>query len=93
MGLKNVVYRMIGKKIAKKLELKEGSPMENKKPWYQSKAVLAGIVTVLIGTYESTRLTLAPQLGWELPEIPPFVYTVLGAIGIYGRVSANTKVG
>ena len=66
--------------------------MENSKPWYQSKAVLAGIVTVLIGTYEMVKLNIAPQFGWHLPEIPPIAYTILGALGVYGRVTATTTV-
>ena len=66
--------------------------MENNKPWYKSKGVITGIVTVLIGAYETIRVTLAPQLGWTIPDIPPIVYTILGALGIYSRVVATTNI-
>ena len=89
---KNIAAKIAGKKIDKALGLQEGTPMENGKKWYQSKAVLAGITTVLIGAYETSRVALAPQLGWELPEIPPIVYTILGAIGIYSRVVATKTI-
>jgi hypothetical protein len=90
--LKNLILKIIGKKFANSLELVEGRPMENGKPWYKSKGVLTGIVTVIIGTYEGVRLSLAPQMGWSLPDIPPFAYTILGALGIYSRVVASATV-
>lgn len=83
----------IGAKIlGRKLGLTEG-PMTDTKKWYQSKGVLTGIVTVLITAYEGTRGMIAPQFGWDLPEIPVFVYTVLGALGIYARKVASKKIG
>ncbi len=90
--LKNLVVKIAARKAAKALDLQEGTPMENEKKWYKSKAVLAGIVTVLIGTYEGVRAAVAPNVGWNLPEIPPLIYTVLGALGIYGRVAANSTI-
>jgi hypothetical protein len=89
--IKNLIVKIAARKAAKALDLREG-PMDSEKKWYRSKGVLTGIVTVLIGTYESVRFAIAPQVGWNLPEIPPFVYTILGAIGIYARVSATTVV-
>jgi hypothetical protein len=90
--LKNIAAKLIGKKIAKGLALQEGN-MEEKKPWYKSKGVLTGIVTVLVGAYETSRVVLAPHLGVALPDIPPFVYTLLGAIGIYSRAVAEKTIG
>jgi hypothetical protein len=92
MGLKNWIVKLTVKRLVKKLKLQEGA-MDEKKKWYQSKAVLTGIVTVLIGTYETVKVALAPQFGWTLPEIPGIVYTVLGALGIYSRVVAEKKIG
>lgn len=89
---KKLVVKIAARKVAKALNLKEGTPMENKKPWWQSKAVIAGLVTVLLGTYEAVKTHLAPQFGWTIPEIPSIVYTILGAIGIYGRVVAKTEI-
>ena len=92
MSLKNWITKLIAKRVAKELNLKEG-PMDKTKKWYQSKSVLTGIVTVLIGTYEAIKLSVAPEFGWNLPNIPPLVYTVLGALGIYSRVVAEKKIG
>lgn len=92
MGLiKSLAAKFIGKRIAKELDLKEG-PMDDKKKWYQSKGVWTGVVTVLIGAYETAKVTLAPSLGVALPDIPPFLYSVLGAVGVYSRVVANKTV-
>jgi hypothetical protein len=90
--LKNFLVKLAAKKAAKVLKLEDG-PMDESKKWYKSKGVLTGIVTVLFGTYEAVKLSLAPQMGWTLPDIPPLVYTVLGALGIYSRVVASEKVG
>lgn len=92
MGLKNLLAKIAGKKIAKQLELQEG-PMEDTKKWYKSKAVLSGIVTVLVAVYQTVDTSLMPQLGGDLPDIPAIVFTVLGAMGIYGRLSADKKIG
>lgn len=93
MGLKNLIAKITGKAIAKKLDLKETKDMDNKKQWWKSKAVLTGIVTIIIGAYETARISVAPQMGWNLPEIPPVVYTLLGGIGIYSRVVATKQIG
>lgn len=91
------MYRLAGKKIGKLLNLKEDSEMseelEGKKSWWKSKSILNGIVIVLIGTYETIRISLAPQLGWNIPAIPEFLYVILGAIGIYSRTVATSTIG
>lgn len=92
------MYRLAGKKIAKILDLKEDKEMTEElkngegKKWWKSKSILNGIVIVIIGTYETVRLSLAPQMGWNLPAIPEFLYVILGAIGIYSRKVADTKI-
>lgn len=58
------------------------------KPWYQSKTILSAIGSGLMGLY----LTLIGA-GLHLPAVPPWVVTVLSAIGIYGRTTADTKIG
>ena len=57
------------------------------KPWYQSKTIWAGIVTAIIGLYN----TLAPLKA--LPKIPEEVYALLGALGIYSRATSTTTIG
>lgn len=84
--------KLAGKFLAKKLDLKEGT-VEDSKKWYQSKAVLAGLATALFGTYELVKTNVAPNFGWTLPDIPSWVFTLLGAMGIWGRVTAEKKIG
>jgi uncharacterized sodium:solute symporter family permease YidK len=86
MKLPDFILRFIGRRISDKLNLKEDKNMDTK-PWYQSKGVITGIVTGLMGIY----LSLAPQLHW--PAVPNWIFSILGAIGVYARVSADTKIG
>lgn len=79
------IAALIGKFLARKMKLKE-TPMDDKKKWYQSKGVWAGVVTVLVGTYASA----ATQFG--LPAIPDWIFTLLGAAGLYSRVVAKTEI-
>lgn len=87
MKLPDFIYRFIGRRIADRLDLKEVKDMDDTKKWYQSKGVIAGIVTGLMGIY----LTLAPQLHW--PVVPEWIFSILGAMGVYSRVTADTKIG
>lgn len=86
----NWILSLVGKKIAKKLDLQEGV-VETKK-WYQSKTILSDIVTILVALYASIGATLAPTMGWTLPPIPEWVFVILGAIGIYGRKTASATI-
>lgn len=79
------VYTYAGKKIGKIMEDK----MEDSKKWYLSKTVISDILTALIGAY---MMVAAAQPALGLPPIPAWVLTFLGAIGIYGRVTATTTV-
>jgi membrane protein YqaA with SNARE-associated domain len=90
--LTNLLARLAGKKIAKELELMEGK-MEDSKKWYQSKSKWTAVVTVIIGLYDLIGANLAPVIGWTLPQIPAWVLTILGAMGIYSRVTAEKKIG
>lgn len=65
--------------------------MDSKK-WYLSKGVWNGIVTFLIASYEVFGQTVAPQFGITIPAIPSLVFVILGALGIYSRVSAKTVI-
>ena len=55
--------------------------MESKK-WYKSKAVWSGVVAILIAGYSTATVSFG------LPVIPDFVYGILGALGVYSRVTA-----
>jgi len=60
--------------------------MFNSKSWYRSKTIWSGIVAVVIAAYNEA----ANQFG--LPVTPDFVYALLGALGVYGRATANATV-
>lgn len=60
--------------------------MNETKKWFQSKTVITGVVTGLLGIYNAT----AHGLG--LPVIPEYIYTVLAALGIYSRVVAKAAI-
>lgn len=86
MGLPDWVLKLIGHKIADDLNLQEDSKMGTK-PWYQSKTIWATFVTALIGVYNAVGGVKG------LPPIPDWVFTLLGAIGLYSRATADTKIG
>lgn len=61
-------------------------PLSVSKPWYQSKAIWAGVVAIFLAGYNAG----AVAFGW--PEVPEFVYGLLAALGVYGRSVATTRV-
>lgn len=62
------------------------------KPWYESKTMWAGLITLLLNTYAA----LPGIFGLKLPEIPATVIAVidalLGGLVLHGRVTATTKI-
>jgi hypothetical protein len=60
--------------------------METTKAWWMSKTIWAGVLTVLLTAYNAASETFG------LPPVPDFVYAILGALGIYGRVEAKATV-
>ena len=89
---KNFLARLAAKQVAKELKLEDGK-MEDNKKWYKSKTILSGIVAVLVAVYNAVGANLPPELGWNLPAIPEWVFAFLGALGVYGRLKADTKIG
>lgn len=87
MWIPDFILKMFGKSVANKLNLQEDSKMDGTKPWYQSKNVWTGVVTVLVAAYGTAAVA------FKLPAIPEWIFTILGAIGIYTRVVATDKVG
>lgn len=82
----SLIAKFAGGFIKKKIKLQEG-PMDSTKKWYQSKNVWTGVVTAAMGAY----VTLVPV--FHLPAVPEWIFTLLGAIGIYTRVTADSKIG
>lgn len=60
--------------------------------WYKSKGVITGIVTVIIGVYSLVDTALGPQLGFDLPQIPEWIFILLGSLGIYSRVNTTGTI-
>lgn len=56
------------------------------KSWFKSKTIWAGIVTVLVAAYNAA----SAQFG--LPAIPEFVFGILGALGVYGRLDSKATI-
>ena len=71
--------------------------MDTKK-WYMSKAIWAGIVGVIVVTYNALISGLAAgcevegQLCVVLPVIPEWILGLLAALGVYGRGTASTRI-
>lgn len=63
--------------------------MDNKKPWYLSKGVWAAVVTGLLGLYGG----IDAAVNDALPNVPEWVYIVLGALGLYARATATKLLG
>ena len=83
--LPNWVYRLAGKKIAKKIGLEDSMSKETNagtvapKPWYLSKAKLAAIVTVVVSAVGPISTAFGKPI-----TIPAWVIEVLIGLGIYG---------
>ena len=86
LKISDFLLKWFGHKVADKIDLKEDKDMDTKK-WYQSKTIWAATVTGLIGIYNG----VASVKG--LPPVPEWVYAILGAVGVYTRVNATTKIG
>ncbi len=84
MWMPDFIIKMMGREAAKKLNLQEG--VMPTKSWYLSKGVWTGVVTASMGLY----LALAPQ--FNLPHVPDWIFTLLGAAGVYTRATATTTL-
>lgn len=77
------IYRLMGKKVAKKLNLEEennmADPVTDPKPWYQSKAKLAAIVTAIVACIQPVSTALGHPY-----QVPLWVIEFLMGLGIYG---------
>lgn len=84
------VYRMIGKKLAKKLNF-EGDIMPEEtiksKPWYQSKAVWSAIIMAFVGGIQPISAALNHPIA-----IPLWIIEVLTGLGLYGIRTADSKI-
>ena len=67
---------------------------ESPKPWFKSKAVWAGIITVCVTVWDNALVpACAEHLNIIIPHIPTWIYGLLGTLGVYGRVKADSPIG
>ena len=92
MILENFFARLIGQKIAAKLNLQEG-PMGPAIPWYKSKTIWSDVVTMVITIYGMINTNIGGDLHFHLPAIPGVILTILAALGVYGRTTATAQIG
>ena len=59
--------------------------MDNKK-WFMSKTIWSGVIAVVLAAYA----TASAQFG--LPPVPEWIFGVLAAFGVYGRVDAKSVI-
>jgi len=59
------------------------------KPWYLSKGVWAGVIGLAIVIWNAVP-TYIPSL--VLPPVPEWLLGILAALGLYARVSADTRI-
>lgn len=65
---------------------------ETTKIWWKSKGIWAGALTFFFGIYGLVKISF-PQ--FHLPDLTnylPVIFTVLGALGFYGRKEADGKI-
>ncbi len=68
--------------------------MDNTKAWYKSKTVMSSLVTVLASLIGLAGIVIEPAMQATITNTLLGMTTVVtGVLAIYGRVTANTKVG
>ena len=65
--------------------------METKK-WYLSKTMWSAVLAVAFAAYNAIGQPLLEGFGIALPQVPEFIYAMLGAFGIYSRKVAVTRI-
>jgi hypothetical protein len=72
------LIKIVGKKLADKIGLQEGS-MNDSTVWYKSKGKLAAIIGAVLAAIGPVSTAIGHPI-----VIPTWVLEVLGAIGLYG---------
>jgi len=83
------VYRLIGKQLAKKLNLTEENNMAatETKPWYRSKTIWAAIITAIIGAIQPVSASMGHPM-----SVPLWIIEVLIGFGLYGLRTSTTDI-
>lgn len=84
--------KMFGKYAANKLNLKDDNPMNESKPWYQSKTIWSDVATIVVAIVGFVDVHFAHG---SITSSPAYsvAMTVLGAMGIVTRTTATAKIG
>lgn len=62
------------------------------KVWYKSKGLWAGALTMLFGIYSLAQTTFPNAHLFSITGYLPVLFTVLGTLGVYGRLDASGKI-
>jgi len=90
MWIPNFILKLVGRKIAQEAKLEEG-PVDQTKPWYRSVTIWSDVFTIATGVIAFVDKDFGTQIAanhWY-----QVILTVLGGVGIYGRASADQKIG
>ena len=86
--IKSWIINLVGSKVGLKSDTE--ATMDTKK-WWTSKTILSSILVVVIGGLQVyDKIAGTNIMGAELTGS---ILAILGALGIYGRSSADTKIG
>lgn len=85
MIFENLIAKIAGRAIAKKLNLKEGQ-VDTKK-WYESKTIWTAVVAAALGIIQAVGQTTGHTI-----VIPNWVYDVLGAVGLYSLRTGDKPI-
>lgn len=89
------MYRLLGKRLAKVLDLKEGGSMaesigtQSKEsiPWYKSKTVWSAIIAAVLGLVQPISTAFGHPY-----QVPLWVFEFLAGLGLYSLRTANTSI-
>lgn len=63
------------------------------KKWYQSKTIVAGALGIVLAAYLFVQTNFLPSLPVPPANVIESIVGILSAVGIFGRVTADTKIG
>ena len=67
--------------------------MEDQKPWYTSKTILASLVTVIVLIAGAFNYSIDAQTQDDVVELATVIVGVIGSVfAIYGRVKASKTI-
>jgi hypothetical protein len=85
----NFVYRLIGKQIANKIDLKETNMADEteKIAWYKSKSIWVAVIGAILGAVQPISAAFGHPI-----VIPNWVFELLAGMGLYSLRTATTAI-